>query len=588
MCAARTVLESEVLKAISEANFRKDPSAPFMDQAYSVYMSIKRMNRKLKLKSDDVQTLSEKYMVMHEWLSSVSPTAHSITSIHYNLCMATIIRQGNNSRAIRRILRELESFQSFGTFLGSELGYGINLVNLQTKAVFNPEKQTFTINTDGVENKKFLPNTGHEKIPKIAVVLARLISNDEDCGVFPFIVRIRGKNGKPEKGIKITALGEKPGYPLDNAVTSFTNVEVSRDMALLGDNSFLDEDGSFHSQNHSIRSRFLQSIDLINGGKVCLGAGSVRAATIFPKIVYQYAKNKKSFAPGEQDKPLIEFTNVQNAILSSLGVAFSMEAINDKALEQYRSKLNKLDQEKTQACNSAKYYISDHGLQLSIALREKIGSQGLFCDNKIADGIITSAGLCTAEGDNEVLKIKTAKDLLIALPNRALLPNIPSIRSQKLDTLSDCIKVIENDLETEKVAMKRAMILKKLKGESTFAIYNDQVISLIELGRMYGCSQALTAMHSRSGSNMAAISKRDYVNLGHLAAIEYLESRLAQLLTKSIISKRTAQSIKDIKSSLINTLAPRLPTIFDKIEAPNNLLRIPLLEESLAAAYENC
>ena len=168
----------------------------------------------------------EQLLALHRWTGLVDGTLTTLLTIHYNLnFIGSIITQGNGRPELQPLLDELDSMESIGTFLATELAYGNNVQAMETEAVYDPAEHNFVLHTPNARAQKFMPNTGAPGIAKLGVVLARLKVAGRDCGVFPFIVRIRTASGLCE-GVRVTLLGEKPDYALDNAVTSFDRVRV--------------------------------------------------------------------------------------------------------------------------------------------------------------------------------------------------------------------------------------------------------------------------------------------------------------------------------------------------------------------------
>ena len=54
-------------------------------------------------------------------------------------------------------IEELDSLQSIGTFLVTELGYGNNVVALQTRADYDPVTQDIVLSTPSEAARKFMP-----------------------------------------------------------------------------------------------------------------------------------------------------------------------------------------------------------------------------------------------------------------------------------------------------------------------------------------------------------------------------------------------------------------------------------------------
>src|SRR5690606_4728537 len=179
--------------------------------------------RALRLTAHEVHRDPRRLYAVHEWVALVDGVASTILSIHYCLALGSLAAHGEGRPELDGFVSELEEMRSVGVFLATELGYGNNVGSLETTALYDPERREFSLSSPTPNSWKFMPNTGHS-LPKLAVVMARLISLGRNCGVFPFVVRIRDANGRCCEGIQITPLTEKPGYALDNAITRFNGV----------------------------------------------------------------------------------------------------------------------------------------------------------------------------------------------------------------------------------------------------------------------------------------------------------------------------------------------------------------------------
>ncbi|CAG8518514.1 2643_t:CDS:2 [Acaulospora colombiana] len=66
-------------------------------------------------------------------------------------------------------------------------------------------------------------------VPNHGAVFARLIIDNKDYGVHPFIVQLRGEGHKPLPGIEIGDIGPKLGFNnMDNGFVRFTKVRIPR------------------------------------------------------------------------------------------------------------------------------------------------------------------------------------------------------------------------------------------------------------------------------------------------------------------------------------------------------------------------
>jgi acyl-CoA oxidase len=145
---------------------------------------------------------------------------------------------------------EVEGTEACGVFFATELGNGDDLAALETEAVYDARTRQFVLTSPHPRAYKLIPSTGGE-VPKLAVVMARLISLGKDRGVFPFIVRIRDDDGGLCRGIRVTPLTVTPGDRRDGAVARFEGVRISKAQLLVGKDSVLHDDGRFETTARS-------------------------------------------------------------------------------------------------------------------------------------------------------------------------------------------------------------------------------------------------------------------------------------------------------------------------------------------------
>lgn len=564
--------------------FDSHDNLSWLERAGLSYRRFQVLNNRLNITQDDVLNYSPKLRALHEWVGSIDGTLMTIMSIHYNLCMGTILRLGQKTPHINQILEELESLKSFGVYLGTELGYGNNLFNLQTTAYYDPIDRTFKLTTQSTEAKKFMPNTGHPKIPKIAVVFARLISLDKDCGIFPFIVRIRYQDGELCSGVHVTLLGEKPGYHLDNAITSFSEVILPKEFALLGSENFLDDDGTFRSNIKSKRARFLGAIDAVQAGKLSFTGAITTGAFVGCKIAYNYSLQKRTFAPGQEDVPLLVYNNQKRDIYTALAKAQAIQSIYDAALKIYAIDPISRRDEKTKYCNLAKYFSSSVGQTVFIKLRERIGAHGMFCNNRIIEYLNYVFGIVSAEGDNQILQLKVAKDLLLSQTWSRKMITAPFRLRKSLMNIDVCYKLIWYREKKLCRDIKTSFLVGKLKKKKTFEIWNSEVNRCLELGEVHAHRLVYKEMR-KSRSAPQGISEDLHKRLCHLAMLDYIEKHLGWYVSKGLISSRQVQRWSHFINGILKEMDGPMAEAMHAIDAPVEVLRSPMLKKSLFEAF---
>ena len=106
---------------------------------------------------------------------------------------------------------------------------------LETTATLDKSTDEIVINTPSITAYKYWPGD-LGRFSSHAIVFARLIIDENDYGVQPFMVQLRDVNTwRILPGVKCGDLGPKIGYQSkDNGWCSFTNVRIPRTDMLMG------------------------------------------------------------------------------------------------------------------------------------------------------------------------------------------------------------------------------------------------------------------------------------------------------------------------------------------------------------------
>ncbi|RDX54761.1 hypothetical protein OH76DRAFT_1398153 [Lentinus brumalis] len=157
---------------------------------------------------------------------------YTILAAHVGLAIGTLVKFAHRAD-IAALVRELLNFDTVGVYLLSERGHGLDAFNIETTATLTSEG--FILNTPREEASKWMPATTPSfGIPKVALVMARLIVSGEDRGCRFFIVPICNKF-QMYRGVHSTRLPTRSGTaPLDFSITTFDHVLLPI-TALLGD-----------------------------------------------------------------------------------------------------------------------------------------------------------------------------------------------------------------------------------------------------------------------------------------------------------------------------------------------------------------
>ncbi|KAG6809699.1 hypothetical protein H0H92_015122 [Tricholoma furcatifolium] len=138
-----------------------------------------------------------------------------------------------------------KSGKIIGAYCQTELGHGTFLRGLETTATFDRENDNFIIVSPTITSTKYWPG-GIGYSTTHAIVMARLILNNTDYGVHPFMVQLRSlEDFRPMPGIELGDIGSTMGLnSTDNGYAVFNQVRIPRTHMLMG-NSSVSKDGAY-------------------------------------------------------------------------------------------------------------------------------------------------------------------------------------------------------------------------------------------------------------------------------------------------------------------------------------------------------
>lgn len=421
---------------------------------------------------------------LHEWISLSDGACTTILSIHYCLALGSLIEHGQGRADLAEFVSELERMDSVGVFLATELGYGNNVQALETRAVYRPETQDFVLDSPSPSSTKFMPNTAIS-VPKLAIVMARLISYDRDCGVFPFLVRVRERDGSACAGVHIVPLTEKAAYALDNGMTRFEAVRIPKHHLLSGDDSVLNADGSFRSTIPSRRQRFLSAMDRVQTGRVCFTSAAVALLRAATWIATRYAAQRLTSAPGRRSVPILRYRNVQADVFGALASAYALTFAVRFLQRQFRTRTPETKKETFRLVAALKAVITYEASDGLLRLRERCGAAGMLSANRIIEYWNQLQGVITAEGDNQLMLLKVGRQLWDSGPSASpeFPPELGELSSAEPEELVDLFRFREARL----VDGLRANVVVALgRTRDSLGVWNDNVNGTIAAATAYG------------------------------------------------------------------------------------------------------
>merc|ERR1711937_552301 len=324
-----------------------------------------------------------------------------------------------------KFIDDIDSFKKVGCFGLSELGYGNNAVKMETKAVYNPADETFTINTPSPLAQKYWITNGALHA-HYCLVFADLRIRDDDSptghgeteGVHAFLVPIRDlETHEPLPGVVVEDMGHKMGLNgIDNAKLSFSNVKIPRSN-MLDRFAQMDSNGNYQTEvQGNARSRFLKTADQLLSGRICISSMSQGSSKGLLAMAIEYSTSRLSTGPtGESTVPIMAFNLQQRSLIPLLAKTMAIEASPIEVKENWA--LNRQGNPKNShssliaQCCAVKAYSGWHVSQVANEARERCGGQGFLSANRFGLAITGTHSSITAEGDCSVLMMKVMMEL---------------------------------------------------------------------------------------------------------------------------------------------------------------------------------
>ncbi|MDX3457435.1 acyl-CoA dehydrogenase [Streptomyces sp. ME02-8801-2C] len=519
-----------------------------------------------------------------EWPSLLDVSTFSLLMVHYNLCLGTVAEHGGDREDLKDHLEELDSLESFGPYMATELGYGNNVAALRTEAVYDRHTETFVINTPDPLAQKYMSYSGFQDVPKVAVVLARLKADGKDHGVYPFVVRISDAGGLCE-GIHAAPCPEKPVQGLDNGLTWFDHVRVPRRNLLLGDRGEFTPEGAFKPGAGNQRKRFLKAMSRIQPGRLCVSSAAVGAGRASVYIALRYAARRLTNAPGRNDMPVIEYRSHQLSLFTQLAKVYAMTFLLNHAKRAYLREAGEISAELGVLIALTKALTTWEMTETVAVCRERCGAQGIFSANRIADYGSLLQGLVTAEGDNQVLLATTAGQLLA----RPAAETAGATRAERgPHGLLDVRLLVEILGERERSLHEEGRArMSDDSGRTYFEAWNSTMNSALAMARTRAVRVALESFEAAVGEAHEPSVRVALRELALLYALTEVRRDAGWYLAQGALTADEVRALPDLLDEVCTRVLPYTSLLIDGFRLSPELLRAPIAADDYVSAFQS-
>eukprot|EP01065_Artemidia_motanka_P003334 TRINITY_DN11601_c0_g1_i1.p1 TRINITY_DN11601_c0_g1~~TRINITY_DN11601_c0_g1_i1.p1 ORF type:complete len:650 (+),score=260.04 TRINITY_DN11601_c0_g1_i1:60-2009(+) len=372
----------------------------------------------------DFLTNPRNIFAVHEMCGQCDGNLATKFTVQFNLFGGTVLKLGTDKHHAL-LCDAIDSLQRVGCFGLTELGYGNNAVEMETTATYDPETDEFVVHTPTPQAQKYWITNGAVHA-HYCVVFARLIlPGGEDEGLHGFLVPIRSEEDRSVKpNVQVWDMGYKIGLNgIDNAALWFNSVRVPRD-ALLDQTSQVAKGGAFTSSiedgSKRKRKRFLRLADQLLSGRVCIASMVIGSTQMVLATTVKYSCSRLAVGPtGLSDTPIMKYQLQRNTIMPLIATTYALKiALNHVQRRYHESSMTTDEEEKktlVRLCCIIKPLVAWHAERTATVCRERCGGQGFLAANRFGEAIVGAHAGITAEGDNRVMQLKVATELLLAM-----------------------------------------------------------------------------------------------------------------------------------------------------------------------------
>ncbi|MFI6689125.1 acyl-CoA dehydrogenase [Streptomyces sp. NPDC050485] len=503
---------------------------------------------------------------LHEWTGPVDGGLCTVASIHYNLFLGSLLDHNTDGRD----LSAFTSMKRTGTFLCTELEHGNDVASMETTAVLDRTTDGFVLDTPTPGAQKFMPNTSAIGGPKSAVVAARLLIDGQDHGVFLFLTPLSDENGHLP-GVKVRPLPQRTGTPVDHCLTAFDHVWLPREAMLEAAHGRLDSEGRLSSNLGNRRKRLLRSIGRITMGKLCMSAGTLGMSRTALAIAVRYAHNRfiAGTKAGER-VALAAHRSHHGRLLDKLATAYAMTFLHRTTVTRWAGHTDEDRAEVERLVAIAKGWITWQARGITIECRERCGAQGLFPANGLSDLPLNVEGGITAEGDNLVIWVKAASEMVLG-------HEVDRKRSAELPAdernLTDLHFLRDLLAEVEALWQDRARTaLRQGPSGDPLSRWNETSPAALEMVSVHARLQAADAFISAAAQAVDPTARFLLESLCRLFLLRQIKEHTGDLLADDHMTADQVRALPRTENAVVAELAPHMMTLVDAFDIPAEML----------------
>uniref|UniRef100_A0A2A4J068 Acyl-coenzyme A oxidase n=1 Tax=Heliothis virescens TaxID=7102 RepID=A0A2A4J068_HELVI len=338
--------------------------------------------------------------------------------LHLGMFVPTIMGQCTPEQQAYWLPRALD-MQIIGTYAQTELGHGTFIRGLETTATYDPETETFVLNSPTLTSYKWWAG-GLGKTVNYCIIVAQLYTKGVCHGTHPFIVQLRDEDTHmPLPGITIGEVGPKMGFnTADNGFVGFDNYRIPREHMMMKNAQVL-KDGTYvkvarHGKLTYQTMVFVRVI-LVNEAAFNLA----KACTI--AVRYSAVRRQSQPRPDAGEPQIMDYLTQQHKLFICIATAHALQFSSNWLWRSFSAVLAEMKHGNTDtlpefhALSSCLKAVSTSDAAFFIErCRHACGGHGYMMSSGIPNLYNFVSATRTYEGDYTVLLLQTARFLVKA------------------------------------------------------------------------------------------------------------------------------------------------------------------------------
>lgn len=573
----RLRIEAQVLSGDTAAHQRLRRLAARLPSAAEVY--------------DDAQLLA----TISEAVALADPSLYQTFLSHYVLCVGSVAELGGPSVDPESALSHAHAK---GSFMVTEVGDASSHLGIRTRATYDPATREFVLHTPDARAAKF-SSVAATGLPQKAVVLARLITNDQDHGVFSFLVDITGGSGAPSPGIQLSGPIGVDAVPLPYGLVKFNHVRLPFARWLSG-GAEMTEDGLLHDPLGHPDARLQRTLSCGHGLWATLPSAMAGMSCRSAVLAWRYNSRRRSHGRLAPGSPVLAYRPQQHAVTGGLACAYTLRATARAAIAAW-------DSAKVRSSGLApgsppamafspwpavdprlalyKAYSTQVTASLIDRLQHRCGVSGFFAVNRLAGYLGFARAFDNAGGDNTLIYLDAGRSLTEGADDSTLLSSAAAVTNDPADPSwwPVTAAVLERRLTGE---LRLELERRAAAGMEGLDLWNPLLDQALALGAVRARRVAADAVTEGLERGQLIVTRPVANTLAALDGVLQARSLAGELLAAEVLDPATVRRLSLVADEMCDRLKPNLPAIAEALDPGAGLAPAPMEDSDYAAALE--